>query len=186
MKKAENIKQGNQNIKILTESNQEYDSIQRDILKEKPTPSVEAAYGWVKTEAARLRIMPPASLSSIGEANGSNADTSFGGEIGHGFTATGQGPATQNQRPPYRGAPPRLSATSRSGNQQKSRAGAEKAKLTMGVNTDGSPSRIDGGNHGESGGPGTGVRQENQTVGGNVRGAVDFAERKGNLHETAQ
>ncbi|XP_042039539.1 uncharacterized protein LOC121785221 [Salvia splendens] len=105
-------------IKFLTGLNQKYDSIRRDILKEEPTPSVEAAYGWVKTEAARRRIMPPASPTPTEEANGSNADSSFGGEIGHGFAAIGQNSVTQNQRPPNRGAPPRSSATSRSGNQR--------------------------------------------------------------------
>ncbi|XP_047961367.1 uncharacterized protein LOC125206112 [Salvia hispanica] len=105
-------------IKFLTGLNQEYDSIRRDILKEEPTPSVEAPYGWVKTEAARRRIMPPASPSPTGEANGNNADSSFGGEIGLGLAAIGQSSATQNQRPPYRDAPPRPSAASLTGNQR--------------------------------------------------------------------
>ena len=97
-------------IKFLTGLNQEYDFVRREILKEEPYPSVAAAYGWVKTEAARRRIMPPASPSPTGEADGS-AYSSFGGEIG-------QGSIAQNQRPPtHRGAPPRPSATGRPGNQ---------------------------------------------------------------------
>ncbi|XP_042018995.1 uncharacterized protein LOC121766824 [Salvia splendens] len=73
-------------IKFLTGLNQEYDSIRRDILKEEPTPSVEAAYGWVKTEVARRRIMPPTSLQPTGEAYVGSTDSSFGegGGIEHG------------------------------------------------------------------------------------------------------
>ncbi|XP_042051354.1 uncharacterized protein LOC121796605 [Salvia splendens] len=110
-------------IKFLTGLNQEYDSVRREILKEDPYPSVAAAYGWVKTEAARRRIMPPTSSTPTGEADGS-ADSSFGGEIGHGFAAIGQNSIGQSQRPPNRGtppnrgAPPRPPATNRSGGQR--------------------------------------------------------------------
>ncbi|XP_042059365.1 uncharacterized protein LOC121803840 [Salvia splendens] len=67
-------------IKFLTGLNQEYDSIRREILKEQPAPSVEAAYGWVKTEVARRRIMPPTSPPPTDEANG-GTESSFGGGI---------------------------------------------------------------------------------------------------------
>ena len=46
-------------IKFQTGLNQEYGSIWRDFLKEEPTPSVEGAYGWVKTEAADSTLFYP-------------------------------------------------------------------------------------------------------------------------------
>ena len=70
---------------------------------------------------------------------------------------------------------------------QKSRAGAAQAKLVVGMNHDGTPRRMDGGNHGESGGPGVGTRSEDQPVGGNARGAGNVAEKtKGIVDRTAQ
>ena len=96
-------------FKFLAGLNQEYDSIRRDILKEEPYPSVEAAYGRVKKEAARLKIMPPASSSPTVETDGGRADSSLG-EIDHGLAA-------QTNRQPHRNGPsPRPTATSRPGN----------------------------------------------------------------------
>ncbi|XP_042032428.1 uncharacterized protein LOC121779163 [Salvia splendens] len=87
-------------FKFLTGLNPEYDSIKREILKEDPYPSVEAAYGWVKTEAARRNTMPPAS-SPPTEVVGNYAGDTSSGEIRIGFAA-------QNQRPsPRQGPPPR-------------------------------------------------------------------------------
>ena len=195
-------------IKFLTGLNQEYDSIRRDILKEEPTPSVEAAYGWVKTEAARRRIMPPASSPPTGEAYGGSTDSSFGGEIGHGLAAQNQRPSNRNGPPPRFDGPPqqRPAATSRPpGNRpdtsklwcshcgkqkhtwetcfkrlgypewweerQKARNSQSQAKLAVGVNSDGARR-----NDGEMTGMGTRVRQENQPVGGNVRGTGNLAQ----------
>ena len=45
-------------FKFLTGLHPRNDSIKRDILKETPWPSTEVAYGMVKREAARLKIMP--------------------------------------------------------------------------------------------------------------------------------
>ncbi|XP_042056090.1 uncharacterized protein LOC121800627 [Salvia splendens] len=99
-------------VKFLTGLNQEYDSIRREILKEDPYPSVEAAYGWVKTDAARRRIMPPTSAAPTVDADGNKADSSSGG-IGHGLAA-------QSNRPPHRNGPPQrpaaTTATGRPGN----------------------------------------------------------------------
>ncbi|XP_047955385.1 uncharacterized protein LOC125201352 [Salvia hispanica] len=67
-------------IKFLTGLNQEYDSIKREILKEEPHPSVEAAYGYVKKEATRRSISSSPSLT--GGADGRSADSSSGGELG--------------------------------------------------------------------------------------------------------
>ena len=55
----------------------------------------------------------------------------------------------------------------------------------MGVNSDGTPRRIDGGNHGESGGPAP-RRQEDQPLSGNVRGAENFAESTTGIGGTVQ
>ncbi|XP_042055752.1 uncharacterized protein LOC121800243 [Salvia splendens] len=98
-------------FKFLAGLNPEYDSIKRDILKEEPYPSVESAYGWVKTEAARRQIMAPTSSSPNPETVSVNTgDTSSGDSIGSGLAA-------QSQRPAYRsGGPPRPTATGRPGN----------------------------------------------------------------------
>ncbi|XP_047979007.1 uncharacterized protein LOC125220919 [Salvia hispanica] len=161
--KAINIKQGSLNLETyyrrihgLWINIDQYDSIRRDILKEDPPPSVETAYGRVKTEAARRSIMPPTSPSPTGEANGGNADSSFGGEIGHGLATIGQEWWEERQR-----------------------ARSAQAKLAVGVNEDGTPRRADTGVQGELNGPVTGTRQENQSTGGNIRGAGNFAERAG-------
>ncbi|XP_042019100.1 uncharacterized protein LOC121766938 [Salvia splendens] len=74
-------------FKFLTGLNPEYDTIRRDILKdEEPYPSVEEAYGRVQREAARLRIMPPASPKTGKDLSVGSTDTSSG-EIGYGFRA---------------------------------------------------------------------------------------------------
>ncbi|XP_042009052.1 uncharacterized protein LOC121757595 [Salvia splendens] len=67
-------------IKFLTGLNQEYDSIRREILKEEPHPSVEAAYGYVKREVTRRSINTSPSLT--GGVDGRSADSSSGGESG--------------------------------------------------------------------------------------------------------
>ncbi|XP_042027184.1 uncharacterized protein LOC121774359 [Salvia splendens] len=92
-------------IKFLTGLNQEYDHIRREILKEQPYPSVEEAYGWVKKEAARQRIMPPASAPPIGDSSGIGSVDASSGEVGYGFGAQRDRPSNRGsqQRPPPAG-----------------------------------------------------------------------------------
>lgn len=68
-------------FRFLAGLNEEYDGIRRDILKESPLPSVEAAYGWVRREAARRKIMPPTSSSPSTVLAG---EASLG-DVGHGY-----------------------------------------------------------------------------------------------------
>ncbi|XP_042032420.1 uncharacterized protein LOC121779152 [Salvia splendens] len=84
-------------FKFLTGLNEKYDWIRREILKEDPYPSVDEAYGWVKREAARLKIMSPASESPTAAAGN---DSSSG--IGFGFGAREHRQPQQQ----YRGQPP--------------------------------------------------------------------------------
>ena len=74
--------------------NSQYEGVRRDILKDSPTPPVDVAYGWVKREAIRQKIMSPANPTgaSTGEAPS--------GGVGFGFGA-------RNQRTSSQPAPPR-------------------------------------------------------------------------------
>ncbi|XP_047969395.1 uncharacterized protein LOC125213076 [Salvia hispanica] len=92
-------------IKFLTGLSQEYDHIRREILKQQPYPSVEEAYGWVKKEAARLKIMPPASAPPTGDSTGVGSADASSGEIGYGFEAQRDRPNNRGsqQRPPPAG-----------------------------------------------------------------------------------
>ncbi|KAL1540475.1 hypothetical protein AAHA92_24827 [Salvia divinorum] len=96
-------------FKFLTGLNEKYDGIRRDILKESIHPSVDAAYGWVKLEATRLKIMPPTSTSPpIAVGN----DSSSG--VGFGFGAREYRPS----QPPNKNqqTPSRFAAANRRGN----------------------------------------------------------------------
>ncbi|XP_042038328.1 uncharacterized protein LOC121784232 [Salvia splendens] len=90
-------------FKFLTGLNPEYDTIQRDILKEEPYPSVEEAYGRVQREATRLKIMPPASPKTSEDSGVGSADASSR-KFGYGFGA-------QRDRPSNRNGPPRSPPT---------------------------------------------------------------------------
>ena len=68
--------------KFLAGLNSQYEGIRRDILKKSPTPPVDVAYGWVKREATRLEIMPPANPDQTGATNG---DSSSSGGVGFGL-----------------------------------------------------------------------------------------------------
>ncbi|XP_047974505.1 uncharacterized protein LOC125216781 [Salvia hispanica] len=97
---------GKRLIKFLTGLNQEYDSIRRDILKDELSPSVEAAYGWMKKEATRRSIN--SSSPPTRDAHGRGADSSSGGGIRYGL-------AVQSQRPNHRGPPRPTAAAHRPG-----------------------------------------------------------------------
>ncbi|KAL1561684.1 hypothetical protein AAHA92_04358 [Salvia divinorum] len=68
--------------KFLAGLNERYDGIKRDILKETPAPSVDVAYGWVKREATRLKIMP---LANPDHPTGATSVDSSSGGVGFGF-----------------------------------------------------------------------------------------------------
>ncbi|XP_047952934.1 uncharacterized protein LOC125198663 [Salvia hispanica] len=91
-------------IKFLTGLNGEFDGIRRDILKLEPYPSVEEAYVYVKREAARRKIMPPASSSLTGDPSSARSADASSGEIGYGFGAQKDRPNNRNgPRPPPAG-----------------------------------------------------------------------------------
>ncbi|KAL1562087.1 hypothetical protein AAHA92_04705 [Salvia divinorum] len=91
-------------FKFLTGLNEKYDAIRRDILKESPFPSAEAANGWVKREATRLKIMPANPDHPAGATSG---ESSSGG-VGAGFAARSQHP-TPNPSSQRSGQPPQRS-----------------------------------------------------------------------------
>ncbi|XP_042043231.1 uncharacterized protein LOC121788673 [Salvia splendens] len=84
-------------FKFLTGLNARYDGIRRDILKETPLPSAETAYGLVKQEATRLKIMPAADIDL---QTGAINDGSSSGQVGHGFAVRNQPPPRPKQPPP--------------------------------------------------------------------------------------
>ncbi|KAL1564923.1 hypothetical protein AAHA92_07203 [Salvia divinorum] len=187
-------------FKFLAGLNPEYDPIKRDILKEEPYPSVEVAYGWVKREAARRHIMPPASSPPSDETSGKGAGDTSSGEIGSGFTA-------KSQRPPYRNGPPtHTAATGRPGNRPdksdlwcshckksnhtydtcfrrlgypewwgdrpRTKTPQSEAKMAVGVKGEGESARI---TPPGTAGQGAMTNPEASNGGGNVRGVGNFA-----------